>query len=436
VTHRLAILVAVGAAALVAAGSAAPKGVPLVGILGKTTLSQQLVRFDPVTLRPLPTNWSVPRVALDGHRSGWSFGGGDRLALGKSNESCVGGATTLRLVDVVGMRSLGDVRLVPNGDVLRTMWLDRSHLVAVVGLSDCIRSTGTAALIVDADARRVVARAELDGEPVAFARSRDRLLVLLAPRGRIGVTTLAVVDARGKVREAALGEIRAGQSVRGGSSPGVELARPGLTVNRTGRRAFVVPGGDRLAEVDLGSLAVRYHELTEQRSTLARFVRWLQPSASAKFQHGPQRQAIWLGQGRLAVTGADHALGSNGRPTSTAAGLRIVDTENWTYRTVSRQVSRIYSTGVAVLLATGVSYDGRKETGAGLIGYSLNGEERYHLFGDAPIWLAGNVGGRGYAQVPARTGVTTGVFEVGSGRLVRGLRVPLYELLLGDAAAF
>ena len=146
-TVRLvSILAAVTIAAAVAVPAAAPKGPMLLGIVGKQVLYQQLAHIDYTTLRPLPG--SVPLAA---HRIGWSFSPDNAtLVLGNDNQSCAGGSTTLRFVDLAGMKVLGDVPVVKNGPITATAWLDRDHVVAVAAAGDCIGQTKTVVASIDA----------------------------------------------------------------------------------------------------------------------------------------------------------------------------------------------------------------------------------------------------------------------------------------------
>ena len=437
--RRLAILLAVVAAGLAVAAVAEPKGRPLVGIVGNRILSQQLFRFDASTLAPLPGG-----VPLAGHRAAWSFSPSRAtLVLARNDRSCLGGATTLRFVDLAAMRMLGDVPLVDNGPVEATVWLDRSHVLAVVDSGDCIESKQTMIVVVDAETRRVVATTRLRGEVVKLASAPQGLVLLLAPRNAVGTARLAVVDAAGKVRETTLTGIRAGQKGGNPSQPLANVNRPGLAVDPATGRAFVVPAGDRLAEIDLGSLGVRFHDLAERVSTFTRLRRWLEPPAAAKGSNGPYRQALWLGNGLLAVTGSDTAAGmtkaGGERMSTTPAGLRLVDTRDWRYRKLSPDVSSVQLAG-GLLLGTGSRYssDGTtsEQSGAGLLAYSLDGHERYHLFGDSPIWIVAGIGTRGYAELPAGRNPKVVSFAVASGEVGPAMPSRLYELLVGDAFGF
>ena len=64
----------------------------------------------------------------------------------------------------------------------------------------------------------------------------------------------------------------------------------GLAVSPDGRRALVVPGGARVLEVDLRTLAVAERELSEPVSLLGRLRSWLEPAALAKGRRGEERK--------------------------------------------------------------------------------------------------------------------------------------------------
>lgn len=443
--RRLAVLSAVAAGTAVAvsgsgalAASRTPAR-PLFGIVTRSDFSQQLVGLDPRTLRPLAV-----KLQLDGHVSGWSFSPEERaLVLGDDNESCVGGATSLRLVDLARMRTLGDVPLVGNGPVEATTWADARHVLAAVAVGDCISTTRTAVLSVDARTRRVLAKTLLRGAVRGVASGPGRLVLLLGPRDRIGRARLAVVDARGRVRETTLNRISTGRTLpdahSNGSISSVDV--PGLAVDPARGRAFVVPAGGRVAEIDLTTLHVAYHTLARKESIWTRLRHWLDPSALGKGENGPTRQALWLGNGLLAVTGTDYALASarDGRTeiSSTAAGLRLVDTRTWRYRNLDPGISSIELAG-GLLLAHGSSYDGStgKQTNAGLIVYSLDGDERYRLYAGRDV-AAAAIGGHGYVSIATARGTTkTLAFALASGAIQRPVATSVWTLLFGRAAPF
>lgn len=73
----------------------------------------------------------------------------------------------------------------------------------------------------------------------------------------------------------------------------------------------------------------RWDELSQPVSLLSRLRDWLDPAADAKISFGWSREADWLGDGLVAVSGSDyHGL------SSTLAGLKLIDTEAWGVRTL------------------------------------------------------------------------------------------------------
>lgn len=357
---------------------------PLYGIGGPRPAG--LVRVDPRTLRPLPGR----RVPLAGHTFGWSFGpDGSRLALGSDTPRA-----ELRLIDLKRMRVVGDVKLARRGSVLATTWAGRERVLGVVVTPGCCGLGETVVAGVQADHRRLLWQRRLGGSLQAGERFRRSLVLVLGPRGRaLGASRLVVVAPDGRVRSVPLTEIRSGSETTGGRDPARFLVRqwnPGLAVDPNGARAFVVQAGAPVAEVDLRTLAVRYHEPAEPISLLGRLRDWLEPTAQAKAQEGPRRQALWLGNGLLAVTGTDtHAsLGLSGREAQwdAPAGLKLIDTRRWSIRTLDPRTSAA-TVAAGTLLGFGILWDSRshKLAGSGLTAYALDGSRRYHRYGDDPI---------------------------------------------------
>jgi hypothetical protein len=117
---------------------------------------------------------------------------------------------------------------------------------------------------------------------------------------------------------------------------------------------------------------------------------WLKPKAEAKAMQGPERRAVWLGDGRLAVTGVDYVASVDGhgneQEVDKPAGLKLIDTSNWSVRTLDHTTSSItYADGV--LFAFGTSWDSRtsKMTGSGVTAYDSRGDELYHRYDRQPI---------------------------------------------------
>jgi hypothetical protein len=352
-------------------------------------------RVDPRTLRSLPGR----RVPLAGHSFGWSFSPDrSRLVLGSDTPRA-----ELRLVDLKRMRVLGDVKLARSGAVFATAWAGKQRLLAVVVTPGCCGLGDTIVVGVDATLRREVWRRALGGSLQAGERFRRSLVLLLGPPGRrIGASRLVIVGPDGRVRSAALAEIRSGLDGSGpqGSDRFVtDVWNPGLAVDPTGARAFIVQAGAPVAEVDLRTLRVRYHTLSDPISLLGRLHDWLDPKAEAKADQGPTRQALWLGRGLLAVTGFHGHAGVDHRggqaEWATPAGLKLIDTRRWSVRTLDPRVTDAALLS-GTLLAWSLTWDSRTDnfTGNGLTGYNPDGSRRFHLYADDPISGVQQLGSR------------------------------------------
>jgi hypothetical protein len=196
---------------------------------------------------------------------------------------------------------------------------------------------------------------------------------------------------------------------------------PGLAVDPGGRRAYVVDHG-LVAEVDLRTLAVGYHAPTRSTSLLARIRDWLEPAAHAKGGSARTRSARWLGGGLIAVTGAD-AQHDRVLP----AGLDLVDTRDWSIRTIDDDASDVRVAG-DLLLATTES--------TGLIAYGFDGDRRFELFGDRVAWIEQVHDGRAYVaglQADGRPAPLR-VVDLATGRPA-GERADRLPWLLLDAAS-
>jgi hypothetical protein len=345
----------------------------------------RLYAVNPRTLRP-ERGRSAPTA---GHAFGWSFSpDGDRLGAGSDVTA------ELRFYDLHRLRVLGDVELVKpsvRGLLFASTWASRSRVLAVVVSPGCCGLGDTIVSGVDADTRRVLWSRDLRSSLQAGAAYHGGFVLVVGPKFAIGPSRLLVVAPDGRVRTVRLDQIRSGWQRSGSRARFVAHQwNPGLAVDAASARAFVVQAGAPVAEIDLHRLSVRYHELSEPISLLGRLHDWLEPKAEAKAMQGPQRQAIWLGDGRLAVTGVDSEASVDARgqeqETDTPAGLKLIDTRNWSVRTLDRTTSSaVYSSGV--LFGFGTSWDSRTSTmsGSGLTAYDAGGHELYHRYGDQPI---------------------------------------------------
>jgi hypothetical protein len=312
--------------------------------------------------------------------------------------------------------------------------------------------SGTFDLVVVAPrSRRIVERTTLEGEPISVDSTRSELVVLMAPPHGIGPSQLLVVDRQGRRRSVRLAEIWAGrQPPEQETQPFAARHRyPGLALDPEGRRAFVASTEGSVATVDLRSLGLAYHTPTAPPSLLRRLWNWVEPAAEAKATDGPSRQALWLGSGRVAVTGSDdHTfVGNHGALSmrTEPAGLSIIDTGSWSARRIDDSISHVSRTS-DLLLATGWSWDSSTQTQGtfGLAGYALDGSKRFHLFEGRNLTQLRVYGGRAYVGLQgfARVGSTHlrlddgsafKTVDLASGQII-GTRTAPLPMLLDDRA--
>jgi hypothetical protein len=226
------------------------------------------------------------------------------------------------------------------------------------------------------------------------------------PIGTFGPPRVTVVDADGAVRRVSVDSISAGFVVdeKTDGEPSVKQRDPGFTVDPSGRTAYVVGPDLLVAEVDLSSLAVSYHRVVTR--------------TTQKSIEGPHRFAMWLGNGLLAVTGSDYAPGKDaaGKPVvkSTSFGLRIVDTHDWSSRTIDSVTNWVRFSG-GMLIAQGDNHT--------LVAYGTDGRERWRTTIPDYSWMAlggdyGYVCDNGYLRrvVDVHTGATVASLPKASNR--------------------
>jgi hypothetical protein len=275
---------------------------PLLGIDYSKGARGRLTQLDPLTLRPVSR-----AIAIRGYAWGQDLSDdGARAAIGSSSDGRV------TIVDVASMRVQRRMRL---GQTVRALsWVDRDHLVALTGFE-----TVRAWVVNVADGK--VAHAAIDGRDVAIAEIDGGLAVLLAPLQGIGDARLAIVRAGQPLRTIPV-PLRAGSIARTGrpkASDPPDLL-PGLAVDRAAGVAYVVDAAaPRVVTVDLATSAVAAHDVVR--------------ASASKGGATSMRTAVWLGGGRLAVSGQEAgAPDDRYRP----HGLRIIETAGWTERIASR----------------------------------------------------------------------------------------------------
>jgi hypothetical protein len=356
----------------------------------------ELSRLDPLSLQPLPGR----RVVLG--PGPWDLSP-DRSRLAVSR------VTSLRLVDLARTRVVGDVSI-GEGQIEALAWLGPRRLIVSLASELELAPNEEARrelAVVDPESGRILSRRRVAGTLERWATARDALVFLLGAPGRIGPTRLGVFDATGDLRLVSLSRIRAGwvREEVGGERSIDRRREPGLAIDPEGGRALVVDPAGLVAEVDLARLDVAYHPVRERVSLLGRLRNWLEPVARADGGggfDGAVRTALWAGDGLLAVSGWDDYAVANGQGTvevrSTPAGLRLVDTREWTIRTLDEGASRV-TLADGLLLAYGSLWDGSAWRGIGLRAHSSDGERRFQLFDEEPIFTVQAAEGYAYPQL-------------------------------------
>ncbi len=189
-------------------------------------------------------------------------------------------------------------------------------------------------------------------------------------------------------------------------------------------------GGAPIAEVDLRTFTVAYHEPRRRLAMLARLRNSFEPQAAAKGEvEGPQRTALWLPGGTVAVTGFD----GNGQRRSTPAGLTLVNTRSWKQQTIDRRATSItFADGV--LFAFGCCY-ATGDHGVGLTAYAPTGQRLWHLFGNSSVYAVEAAGGRVYSLLtdqpagPCRKHVCVHIADARRGTFVRRVQTPWAALV-------
>lgn len=375
----------------------------------------ELVRLDPRTLAPLG-----PRLSLSRYVSfAWS------LSPDRSKLVFGGLAPSLRFVDARRVHRLGDVELGGRGTVIATSWPLPGRVLAVVQRP--FAEGEVRLVLVDAASRRVFGRRRLAdrSEVVDVARTSDGLALLVAPADSVGPTRLVVADADGSVRSARIDAVAGGtRAVRSADRSYAFEQRwfPGLAVDPVGRRAFVVGGGARVAEVELATMRVAYHVPDEPVSWLGRLREWFEPAALAKGEsEGPVRSARWLGEGLLAVSGWDAHVTEPPR----AAGLKLIDTGDWTVRTLDPETGGFTAAG-QILLAHGCCF------ARGLTAYDRDGTRLWHRFGERTIASVEATERLAYVYRYARRRSWVEVLDLVSGKTLRMVDAPWFEILDGE----
>jgi hypothetical protein len=419
--RRAALILAVAAVGFTATRTDTLRPLPLQGgdavptpllAVASTGYGAKLEQIDPSTFTPLrsskPVGWYAGSVLSQ-----------DRKLLAVATSTGGGYPTsTIRFADVSTLTWVRkDVKL--DGYFRSGLWPRPDVLYALVG--DTLETVNTAT-------KKVVAKTTLEAQVGQVTQSATGLVVLGSKSNTLGPALLTVIDAGGHVRSTTLERIVSGTHFDQTSQDPIGTTRqPGLAVDDRAGIAYVVAPDGLIAEVRLGDLAVSYHQLG--RSLIARLSAWLTPSAQAKGLNGPTLTARWLGDGLIAVAGTVNTTTKTKDGgiaySTTPAGLRIVDTHDWSEHTLDRHAERMLVAD-GLLLAGGGSWRSATNSsssvasGEGLVAYGPDGAVRWRLDPGKDINLLGAWGSRALIQAYGSTTVQpVQLIDLDSHRVIR-----------------
>jgi hypothetical protein len=339
-----------------------------------------LVPYDPVRLAA-----TGPAIRLGHFAHAWSISlDRQRFVAAAGWRPTTGEPAALRFVDLTTGRIEGTTSLRDEfRRVTATAWV-RGRVLAVVS-----GSSTTSVYSIDPDRRVTISSIELPGGVVLGERAHDRLVLLLAPPGRIGPATLAVVDPTPRARTVRLTGILARTTASGvGADRRTIVQRPALALSPAGRRAYVF-GPDAAAAVDLRTLAVRAAPLRRV-------------AAASKRAQGSVRTAATLPDGRIVLSGVDYGA-------RTPVGMWLVDPADWSRRLLDRDESWFRVAGGLVFAR------GRGGVGLRIVRPDGSPVELFRTGSPATVTV---VGPRALVTFFG-TNQSAAVVELGSGRVVR-----------------
>jgi hypothetical protein len=348
------IAAALIAAVVLAAPQAAAKEGPMVPsrLLGFVAHGKKLsvVKLDASTLAPVSK--ALPTGSANVSYVARSPGRGARVAF-------AAGASSLRFLDRTHMR--WDGRVAFPGTPAAALWNYANRLVTLTETAQVV--------VVDPTKQRLRTQRSVGGTLGAFTVAGDRIVAVVAPLDGIGPAKLAVIDDAGKARITPLPQIRAGSETLDNGSV-FRYEWPALAVDPSGTQAAVVSTQGTIVVVKLDTLAASVHG--------ARAL-----AAVRKNANGSYRTAKWTLSGTVAVTGTDTTFDGVTERT-TPAGLMLLDTRDWSARSVDADTSDLaYNPLTDALLAYGRN---------GLARYGADGTERFRLStvnATEPSFLAG-----------------------------------------------
>jgi hypothetical protein len=366
-----------------------------LAVVGGEIQQPKLVWLNPQTLKQLKRGV----VKLPGAFSVVMSPSGARAAAGSNGAG-------LQIVNVKRMKLVGRVAARPGWSVHPISWPTANRVLAL----EWNDRLGQRLLVANPVSRRAVKRIAFD-DYSTWASAGSGVVGLGRLGEGIGTASLLVVGRDGGTRVVALERIVAGGEQTTGSEeePGFRTASPALAVDPVARHAYVVGQSSTVADVDLETLAVVYRELRR-------------PAAITKIVTGWHRQAVVIGEGRLAVAGSNYD-----RLRRDPAGLQLFDVRDGTMRPLEPRASFTLAAGGRLLAAGDASKGDGDWTGMGVAAYTLDGDKLWHVLDGQPIGWLQAAGGYAYVVGPESHPQTVRVIDLadGSVRTVRG-QLPMF----------
>jgi hypothetical protein len=422
-TLAVSVLLALVAPSAASAATCTEPGVPLFGV-ARVDGQRVVAQIDRRTLRPR----AAGRVALPRGVTGWNWAYSpdcQMVALAGRR----GGR--IQLVDLARARRAGTVSVGGWAAAGAIAWPVPDRLISIAGPYPRPR-----VVTVSVPDGQIVANPRIGGVPAATEPTTLGLAVVAAPRDRIGAATLVLARPDGGALRVPLDRIRAGyEAPRRNPLLGRQLT-PALAVDEASGRAYVVAANEPLvAEVDLLSGAVGYHELQGGRGRAG------SPTASKGLSYGAFRSARWIAPGTIAVSGEETRMRRNWRravrrgglpATIDPYGLQLIDTAGWTVRTVDRSLRWFAHAGDMLVGADVLPVTQDRSRATGLVAYGVDGRRRFSRFaGDEHIGLWG--ASWPYAYVTDWRPRQVGVIDLRTGRTERLLPRFRLPVLFSDS---
>ena len=338
------------------------------------------------TLKP-----GVPWAELGEYHDAWSMSPDRRLMAFGISAPGGNGRIGIRVLDLGTFQVVRDITTGIAAEALG--WIAPDRLAAFLQSGEVV--------VVDPRSGEELSREALGAISCPFAPPHA-----VTPLGFVmvvavgGAARVVLVDAAGRVQILRLDDIFLGEAFGLCQSAG-------LAVDAARLVAYVVGVDAPVAEVDLRTMKVRRHRVTGAPAL----------TRSGCHECGDQRSAVWLGGGRLAVAGSTHRLRRDKRVRKTPVGVAVVDTRDWTARTIARRAGAARLAGDRLLVYDGRHPAERPRAGAGLRAYDRSGRARFTVLGGERVGDVQVAGARAYA----RTNRGLRVLAMRTGRVIARL---------------